>query len=220
MIVIDRHWKFVLEYCKDFNATQAYLRVYGCDEPSAATGGSRLLQSVEIQGAIRERQEDLAAAAKLTPEWVLKQWMQIAEADPNEIIDLRKIACVVCYADGRADLYRTLGFDLMRDPCPECPTCQGEGTERIVARDTRKLTGSAKRLYAGVKQTANGIEIKMRDQDAAAHHLANYLGMTKTRTEISGPGGAPIRSESITTVVRELTDAELEEIAARGLVEG
>jgi hypothetical protein len=42
-------------------------------------------------------------------------------------------------------------------------------------------------LYAGVKQTANGPEIKMRDQDKALAFLASYLGLDKKVLEINQP---------------------------------
>lgn len=63
--------------------------------------------------------------------------------------------------------------------------------------DTRKLKGSAKVLYAGAKQTRNGIEILTRDKDAAVVNLARYLGMMVDK-ELSGPGGGPIPMASLT----------------------
>ncbi len=71
------------------------------------------------------------------------------------------------------------GFGFMggREPNPECPECFGEGYGEVHVADTRRLTGAARRLYAGVKKTKDGIEIKMRDQDAALVNVARHLGM-------------------------------------------
>lgn len=71
------------------------------------------------------------------------------------------------------------GFDVKREPNPECPKCLGEGIEVVKLRDTRKLTGAAKRLYAGVKKTKDGIEIKTRDQDKALEMLGRVHGVFK-----------------------------------------
>ena len=64
------------------------------------------------------------------------------------------------------------GFDVYASPNPECPRCLGEGHVMPVIKDTRKLKGAAKRLYAGFKQTKDGIEIKTRSQEHALTLLA------------------------------------------------
>jgi phage terminase small subunit len=69
------------------------------------------------------------------------------------------------------------GFVVTNPPNPECPSCLGEGHEVIVFRDTRHLKGAAKRLFAGVKKTKEGIEIKQRDQDKALEMLAKIHGV-------------------------------------------
>lgn len=71
------------------------------------------------------------------------------------------------------------GFDVFAGPNPECPQCLGEGHVHTVIKDTRKLKGAAKRLYAGFKQTKDGIEIKTRSQDAALALLAKEYGIAK-----------------------------------------
>lgn len=71
------------------------------------------------------------------------------------------------------------GFDVYASPNLECPHCLGEGHVMPVIKDTRKLKGAAKRLYAGFKQTKDGIEIKMRDQSHALSLLAKEFGIAK-----------------------------------------
>lgn len=64
------------------------------------------------------------------------------------------------------------GFDVTASPNPECPVCLGEGHEIVRVKDTRKLKGAAKRLFAGAKRTKEGIEVFMRDQKHALDLLA------------------------------------------------
>lgn len=71
------------------------------------------------------------------------------------------------------------GFDVMAAPNLECPVCLGEGHVVPVVKDTRKLKGAAKRLYAGFKQTKEGIEIKTQDQAQARAILAKEYGIGK-----------------------------------------
>lgn len=77
------------------------------------------------------------------------------------------------------------GFRRDREPVASCPNCDGEGVADIHAADSRKLTGSARALYAGVKQTQSGFEIKMQDQGKALDNVARYLGLFKDKVEVS-----------------------------------
>lgn len=57
--------------------------------------------------------------------------------------------------------------------------CRGEGVEQVYIADTRQLNDSAKALYNGARQTKYGVEIILRDRDAALTNLAKFLGMFK-----------------------------------------
>jgi phage terminase small subunit len=236
-----RQIRFVIAICDlegetEGNATRAAIAA-GYSPDSAHTQGSRLLQNVEIQAAIKKRHEELASAAGINPQWVLDQWRKIAEADPNELTQIRRVNCRCCYGidhkpqwtlreyesalnaalDSKGklpvpDMAGGLGFDKIRDPNPDCPECRGEGEENIMLTDSRKLSGSARRLFAGVKVTQHGIEIKMRDQDSAVQNISKYLGMVLERKEFSGPGGTPI---PVSVSARDLTDDQLAAIIAQ-----
>lgn len=225
----DRQQRFVQEYCKDFNATQAGIRA-GYSAKSAGVQAHELLKNPEIAGAIEERKAQLAALAEVDAAWVLRQWKQIATADPGEIMQLRRRGCRHCHGLGHAyhwtaGEYMTavnkaivngepappcnggFGYDLNADPNPDCPECGGLGLEYLHVNDTRKLRGSAKRLYAGVQKTKDGLKIIVRDQDAALANISRYLGMLVDRKEISGPGGGPVPVAHITA--DDLSDDQL-----------
>lgn len=63
------------------------------------------------------------------------------------------------------------GFDVFAQPNPECPVCLGEGHTVPVYKDTRRLSPKARRLFAGVKKTKDGLEIKTRSQEQAIEIL-------------------------------------------------
>jgi phage terminase small subunit len=92
------------------------------------------------------------------------------------------------------DMQGGLGYNPKRAPNLDCPECFGEGEGREVFKDTRHLSPAAARLYAGVKKTRDGMEIKTRSQDKAIELAGQAAGMFKTRTELSGPNGGPIPS--------------------------
>lgn len=58
--------------------------------------------------------------------------------------------------------------------------------------DTRHLKGAARKLYAGVKTTQHGIEIKTRDQDAALNSVARHLGMFNDKLTLKGDAENPL----------------------------
>jgi hypothetical protein len=81
------------------------------------------------------------------------------------------------------------GFDPRKDPNPECPECFGEGEERTFPKDTRDLSPAGKLLYAGVKTTQHGLEIKMHDQTGMLVNVGKHLGLFKERVEFTDPDG-------------------------------
>jgi hypothetical protein len=228
--------KFVRYWCealdlegKKPNQTECAIRA-GCPPAGAHVTASRWLQNPKIIAAIQERQEETAAAAGITPEWVLRQWRQIVEADDNEITQVRRVCCRHCHGYGHlyqwteaeymAAVDRSVesgkpapdgmggfGFDLNAEPNPDCPECGGLGNEYVHVADTRKLTGNAKRLYAGAQRTKDGIKVLTRDKDAALANISRYLGMLVDRKELSGPGGGPVPVANITA--DDLTDDQL-----------
>jgi phage terminase small subunit len=239
----ERQNRFVLEYPVDFNGTAAAIRA-GFAPSGASTEAWRLLSNPEIVEAIEERKKDLAAAAGLSCEWVLRQWKEIAEADPNELIAMELESCRHCHGINHEFQWTEIeykhaveaaqnhlcgskceqpcvkripplpnggfGFDPRRAPAPDCPQCHGRGEQRIAIADTRKVKGSARRLYLGIKQTQHGIEIKMADQAEARKNIAQYLGMLIDKRELSGPNGQPIPMAHFTA--SDLTDDQLAQI--------
>ena len=231
-----RQIRFCNEYLIDFNGTKAAIRA-GYSSAGAPDQAYHSLMNPEIIARIEERKAELAAAAGLDASWVLNQWRMIAQADPSELIQNRRVNCRHCWGafhkfqwtqneyqgavnhalsqkppapppDGMGGF----GFDRTREPNQDCPECRGEGFEDIFVADTRKLTGSARRLYAGLKKTKEGIEIKMRDQDAALNNIAKYLGLLIDRKEVSGPNGGVIPIANIQAT--DLTDDQLAAIIA------
>jgi len=78
------------------------------------------------------------------------------------------------------------------EPCPECPECNGEGREDVFFNDTESLSGPERKLIASIKRTKDGLEVKMRDQDAARANIAKYLGMLIEKRELTGKDGKPL----------------------------
>lgn len=236
-MLTDKQLQFCNEYCVDFNGTQAAIRA-GYSEHTAGPIASELLTLPKILERIEARKSELAAAAMLTPQWVLERWMEIATADPGEIMKLRRLNCRHCHGFGHAyqwteneyrqaldkaiaagkpapDFVGGLGFNSKGAPHPDCPECGGEGVENVHIADTRYLKGNSRKLFAGVKKTKDGVEIKVRDQSEALANLAKYLGMSIEKKEITGANGGPIGVANLKA--DDLTDDQLAQIINAGV---
>ena len=205
-MLTGRQQRFVHEYVKDFDATNAYIRA-GYSKDGAYAGGSRLLKDEKIAALIEEEKESRAQVACLTPEWVLKQWMMIAGADPSELVKVKWFPCSACWEGAEDSAQMPIN--------PLCSRCKGEGQKIVSITPTDQLSPAARRLYAGAKQGKEGIEIKMHDQLGALRSIADYLGMVnRGSTALTGPGGGPL--QLVTANVTDLTDDQLMALAAAG----
>lgn len=84
------------------------------------------------------------------------------------------------------------GFSRVAAPHPDCPDCDGEGFPDMKVADTNKLTGAARKLYAGAEYTKDGrIKINLRSQDAALANVMKALGMFTETIKLLPPGAAP-----------------------------
>ncbi len=84
------------------------------------------------------------------------------------------------------------GFVKTESPHPECPNCNGEGYGHTHFHDTRFLSGDAARLFAGVKETQNGIEVKVHDQLAIGKLIMQHMGMLDPKLTIKGDKENPL----------------------------
>lgn len=86
----------------------------------------------------------------------------------------------------RPDVEGGSGFNGAAEPNPECPECFGQGIARVVIKDTRDLSPSARLLYAGIKETSYGADVQMHNQAAMLTNVAKHLGMFTTNVAING----------------------------------
>jgi phage terminase small subunit len=230
----DRQLNFVREYVKDFNGASAYRRA-GYSTGGADSGASMLLSKPEVQQAVEAQKAIVAAAAGLTAATILQEWTSLAFADARKITHTRVSCCPCCYGiDHKRQWTRNeyqsaldkalsankpipeieggIGYDKKLKPNPECPECSGDGVARAWVCDMRDLDPVTARLIVSVKQTKDGVEVKLRDQDAPLQYLAKYMGMLIERRELAGPGGGPIPLQAVP--VNEMTDEELLAIAS------
>lgn len=210
-----RQQRFIEEYTTDFNGTQAAIRA-GYSAKTAKVIAHELLTKPYITAPIAARRANLAETTEINREFVLKQWALLVQADPNELTQYRRTNCRYCFGVGFAkqwvdeDEYAAAcaeaereewaipsdeggyGFDPKERPHPKCPECNGEGLGQTYFGDTRHLSPGGKALFAGVKQTKQGIEILMNDKQKALDNIARHLGMFNDKLTLAGDEQNPV----------------------------
>lgn len=179
-----------------------------------AVSASRLLADPEIVKAIEDLRHLYAQTAHVSDAWVLREWLDVATADPSELTRVIRYACRHCHGTDHAYHWRTpeefaqalaeaverskplpdtrggFGYSKRLEPHLGCPWCDGLGDWEVFIADTRTVSPQARKLFAGVKQTKNGIEVVMRSQDVARDNIAKSLGMLVQKMQVAGVVGA------------------------------
>lgn len=171
---------FIAEYLVDLNASRAYMASHpGVKDTTARTEGCKLLANPNVQERIAAERAKTAQRLEITREEWLSELVGIFRADVNELIQYRRLCCEACW---------TLAGSPTRDPNPECSECRGEGRGDVLIADTRKLSPAARALYAGVKITKEGLEVKMHSKLDAAEKIGRHLGFYEKDNEQKGKG--------------------------------
>jgi phage terminase small subunit len=202
---------FAREYIKHLNGAQA-ARDIGISPASARSEACRMLAEPEVEARIAELIAERSRRVEIDADTVLREIHAIATADANELIEYRRVCCRHCHGldfhyqrtaremtrdrelFDKSDLslvdhFDELGgdgFNSTNAPNADCPHCHGEGHGEVHVKDTRFLSPAARALYAGVKRTKDGIEVKLHDKVKNLELLARHLGLLNDKLEVSG----------------------------------
>lgn len=101
--------RFVEHWLRYRNATQAYK--HATDQPdlaynSAAAEGAKLLRDDRVQEAIKALAKEAYKDTTLDVGWLLQRYLDIATADPRELIGLKVGCCRYCHGEGHGYQWR------------------------------------------------------------------------------------------------------------------
>ncbi|HFK5650811.1 TPA: terminase small subunit [Enterobacter cloacae] len=193
--------RFVAEYLKDGNATQAAIRA-GYSKKSAEQIGYQLLQKTTVAHAVAQQQKASIVRTLGGADEVLAQMWQLATFDANQLSQYRRGACRYCWGFGHHYQWRDAvefeeetakaegregarqpedtggyGYDHNKEPNPECPRCNGDGIGQPYFPDTRKLPAVSRLAYSGVKVGKNGVEITAISRERMFEAVMKRLGL-------------------------------------------
>lgn len=186
--------------------TDAYrLAGYRGTGSTANSNASRMLRNARVSRAIRWLRDKRQKRLALTEQEIIHQLSSIASADPNELSQVRRVNCRFCWGVNHEYQWRDeneyeracaaalkenrpppgfaggVGFVEQALPADDCPRCNGDGELQTFFADTTMLDGPARWLFAGVKETMNGLEVKTVSQEAARRDLARLISDANKR---------------------------------------
>lgn len=184
---------------------EAYrLAEYKAEGNAAYVIASQLLRNPKVARAIRWLRDKRQHRLDLIESEIIHQLVSIANADPNALSQIRRVNCRYCWGEDHRYQWNDMGeFEKAEEkasddgkeppefggvgfvdsaiPNPDCPKCFGEGSMRTFFADTTQLDGPDRWLFAGVKETMNGLEIKTTNQDAARRELLRIAQANRGR---------------------------------------
>lgn len=101
--------RFIDHYLRYRNATQAYKFAAGKDDiayQSAANEGLKLLRDTRVQEAIRAGAKTAFADTAASIGWLLQRFLDVATADPRELIGLKVGCCRFCHGEAHGYQWR------------------------------------------------------------------------------------------------------------------
>ena len=209
VLLDDRERAFANYYIETMAGGESARRA-GYKDPRQAA--SRLLRRPNIRAMIEEALKRVEQVSAVTAADVVGRLWDLATADTRDVIEYRRGACRHCHgighgyhftpaeyqkaeADhqreldmgnpvGKFDSAGGLGFDERMAPHEDCPECFGKGRGFVVIADTDRMTDKASLLLAGIKQTREGVEVKLHSQVDALVNVGRHLGVFNDRLNV------------------------------------
>ncbi len=153
--------RFVQEYLKDLNATQAAIRA-GYSQNTAGKIGHENLTKPEIQAAVAKAMLQRAARTEVTQDRVIHELAKIAFSDLRQVAD---------WSGGQ-----------------------------ITAKDSGQIPDKVAGAISEVRNTKEGIAVKMHDKIAALDRLGKHLGMFVEKVDHTSSDGSmtPATPDTVT----------------------
>jgi|GEM_PF-2731945 len=156
-----RHERFCQEYCIHFNKTRAAINA-GYSEKTARQIGYKLFTKVDIYDRIQYLRQIEAQDYKNYRVSLIRKSLLLANANLEEIVNLKKVRRRVAVGSGKNQKYRYIQF------------------QELEVRDD--LTSDDWQTVSSIKQGKDGIEIKQHDAIAAMRLAGQFLGMLDGET--------------------------------------
>ena len=155
-----RQQRFCREYVKDLNATRSYKKVYGCAYSTANVEGSKSLANPRIKAYVDILLKKREKRTNITADRVLDELAKIGFANVGDVI-------------------RIESDEPIEDDRPR-------RNQRVIIHDTDELSDNELAAISEIKNTKDGITVKMHDKTKALENIARHLGMFNDKLQVTG----------------------------------
>lgn len=161
----DKQQLFCLYYLKNFNATRAYQRAYGCTYETAMTNGPALLRNTRVRDEITQLKKLRYNHVMLEPEDIFEKYMEIAFSDITDYVE---------FGSEEQPVIGLYGPMEIKDPetGKKKPLMQRVNT--VYAKPSTEVDGT---IISEVSQGRNGFKVKLMDRQKALDWLANHMDL-------------------------------------------
>lgn len=166
MALTAKQQRFCEEYIVDLNATQAAIRA-GYSPNTASETGYENLRKPQIAEHIQELMDKRSERTEITADMVLKEYAKIGFSSITDYLKVEESEMIIDFV-GEGDKKR--------------PVTQTVQSVKIF--DTDSVETVKMHAVAEIKQTKDGIALKLHDKKGALDSIARHLGMFKDKTEI------------------------------------
>lgn len=160
--------RFVQEYLVDLNATQAAIRA-GYSPKTAEIIGFENLRKPKIKAEIDRVMQDRAKRTEITQDKVVQELAKIAFSKGTDFVR-------VVTRTGYRPLLDDEGNAIDQEPY------EYQAVEIV---NTDEIPEDSQAAIAGIKQGANGIEVKLNDKVKALELLGRHLGMFNDKLDVN-----------------------------------
>lgn len=157
----ERQREFCLYYVKNFNATQAYLKAYGCSYYAASVGGCELLTKPKIKSEIDRLKQLKRNSIMLSEDDIVERYMRIAFSDMTDFAEfgiteypaMDELGALILDVDGNVIMNRKNFLEF---------------------KASNQIDGG---LISEISIGKNGMKVKLEDRIKALDWLSNYFGI-------------------------------------------
>lgn len=152
-------------YVNNYNATQAYLKVYGCDYNSARSAGARLLTDDSVRAYVKYLKELKAQSIMVNEIDIVDRYMKIAFADYTDYVEFGETMKPV-----------VSGGNIVKDINPATGELQPvmHRVNFLKLIDSNRVDGG---LIEDVHIGKDGAAVKLSDRMKALEWLTKYFEM-------------------------------------------
>ncbi|MBY9081213.1 terminase small subunit [Paenibacillus sp. HN-1] len=160
--------RFAEEYIVDLNATQAAIRA-GYSAKTAKQIGQENLTKPDLQEYIQNLMDERSKRTEITADMVLKEYAKLGFSNITDYLKVEETDVVI---------------DFVGEGENKQPVMQRVQNVRIFDTDT--ISRTKLDAVAEIKQTKEGIALKLHDKKGALDSIARHLGMFSDKIEVTG----------------------------------